>query len=274
MSEYVNEYTFPAISDRDRRLPFVLATVGKEDQKKIYRPSGIEHRQFLFTLSGAGETVINGKKYEVTPNTLMYHAPNDSQYYYPVSGGWNVYWITFWQSYDLFSAGSGVYQIGSLENCLALIDEIFQLEQNVLYGEQASVLLYKIILEVNKYIENVRYNESSHKLRSALDYINNMYSTDIELEFLSNICGLSKEYFCRLFKKTYGLSPFAYIRGLRMQEAKKRLLLDKKQSLSEIAQNIGYHSTNYFVTDFKRFEGITPTEFRNRHQCSLSAMQS
>ena len=105
-----------------------------------------------------------------------------------------------------------------------------------------------------------------------MDYINARYFCDIELDTLSGLCNISKEYFCRLFKKTYGVTPFSYIKSLRIQEAKKRLLLNKKQSLFRIAEDIGYHSMNYFVTDFKRLEGIAPTEFRRRHQFAGSAV--
>lgn len=266
MSEIINEYIFPVISQRDRKMPFIIATVGREDQKRIYRPSGIEHHQFLFTLSGSGETIIKGKKYDALPGTLMYHAPNDVHNYYPSGSEWKVCWLTFLQSYNLFSQESGVYQIGDVGRCSLIVDEILQLEQDVLYGERASVILYKLLLEVNRYIGNENYSESADKLRSAMDYINSGYFYDIELDTLSGLCNISKEYFCRLFKKTYGVTPFSYIKSLRMQEAKKRLLLNKKQSLFKIAKDVGYHSANYFVTDFKRLEGIAPSEFRRRHQ--------
>lgn len=270
MKEKVREYRFPAISKKDMELPFLAVTVGKEEQQKIYRPNGIEHHQFLFTVSGSGKAVINGKKILADSGTLMYHAPNSMQYYYPVTEKWNVCWITFLQAFNLFSAKSGVYQMGDVSNFKIMIDEILAIESSFLYSEQVSVILYKMILEVNRRIENFKYNESSHKLQAAMDYINRLFYRDIELEDLSSVCGLSEEYFCRLFKKTYGLTAFSYIRNLRIQEAKKRLLLYKKQSLSQIAESVGYHSVNYFVTDFKRREKITPSEFRHIHQSAES----
>ncbi len=266
----IHEYRFANISEKDKALPFLINTAGREEQASLYREYGIEHHQFLFTTGGQGETVMNGKKIPVTPGTLMYHAPNTTQRYYPVSEKWVVYWITFTQAINLFSAKNGVYQLGEIDEFIDPINEIIALEPGFLYCEQASALLYKIILSANRRIENVRYDEAAHKLHAALEYINKMFYRDIELSNLSRMCGISEEYFCRLFKKTYGVSAFSYIRTLRMQEAKKRLLLYKKQSLSEIAESVGYHSVNYFLTDFKKSENITPTEFRRLHQSDES----
>lgn len=266
MRENISEYRFAALSKKDIELPFYAMTVGREVQARIYRPKGIVHHQFLFTMSGEGEAVIRGKRVTAEVNTLLYHAPNTPHDYYPVGENWHVCWITFRQALNLFSAKSGVYRVGNTRSFSQRVDDILALAQNISYGEEASVILYKLLLEVNRAVENDQYGVSSHKLQTAMDYIHKVYYRDIELETLSCLCGLSPEYFCRLFKKTYGVTAFTYIRTLRIQEAKKRLLLNKEQSLSQIAEGVGYHSVNYFLTDFKRIEGITPTAFRLNHQ--------
>lgn len=267
-----NAYRFANLSKKDMEIPFIVATAGKESQQPLTRSNGIIHHQFLFTINGNGETIINGKKIKVQPGTLMYHAPNTAQIYYPTSDEWEVCWITFLQAMNLFSAKSGVYPLDNISQYTDMINEIISINPGFSYNLEASAILYKLILFINENIKKYGVTESSHKLNAALEYINKMFYRDIELSHLSNICGFSEEYFCRLFKKTYGTSAFSYIRALRIQEAKKRLLLYKKQSLSEIAESVGYHSVNYFLTDFKKSEKMTPTEFRRLHQSVESSV--
>lgn len=265
MEEEQSLYTFPPISEKFAQLPFLAVTVGKANQNKVFRNGGIEHHQFLFTLSGEGKAIINGKVCTVEPNTLLYLAPFSQHCYEPTMEPWSVYWITFIQSFTLFSESSGIFRLEDVKICAALTEEMLKLNPNVLYTEQASVILYKLILEVNHQLENTSYIKSTHRLQAAMNYINKSYCSDIELSTLSELCGLSDEYFCRLFKKTYGVTAFSYIRTLKIQEAKKRLLLYNKQSLFQIAESVGYHTMNYFVTDFKKQVGMTPTEFRRYH---------
>lgn len=265
MKKYNSSYNFPLISKEHLRLPFLVTTVGKENQCRIYRRHGIEDHQFLFTIGGEGEVIIDEKKYFLEPGTLLYHTPHCIHDYKPTKAPWSVYWITFIQSFTLFSEKSGIYQLGDINKCTNLIEEILKINQDVLYSEQASITLYKLILEINHQLENSSYVKFSHRLQTAMNYINKHYCQDIELSDLSKLCGLSDEYFCRLFKKTYGVTAFSYIHTLKIQEAKKRLLLYDTQNLSQLSNELGYHSVNYFVTDFKNSTGMTPTEFRKYH---------
>ncbi len=66
-----------------------------------------------------------------------------------------------------------------------------------------------------------------------------------------------------LFKQATGLPPHAWLMSLRIARAKK--LLDQDgASVQKIAHDLGYHSSQYFATQFKKETGHTPRDWRTR----------
>lgn len=256
----ITGYKFPPILKKDEFLPFLVMSVGKSTETEIYRPNGIEHCQFLFTLKGCGETIINGKKIKVTENSIMYHEPKVMHHYYPITENWLTEWVTFEQKTPLMNVKSGVYKIVNVSEYLNLCDNLIDTEENIFFQENATSVLYNLIVKVRNGLDA---GENTDKLAAAIDYIGENFRRDISLDDISASCMLSKEYFCRLFKNVYHTRVFSYVKNLRIREAKRLLKLRKNASIAKIAEEVGYNSANYFVTDFKKYEGISPTEFRN-----------
>lgn len=258
MSETEN-YVFPVVSKKDNILPFLLFSVGNCREKSILRPNGLKHHQLLFSVKGCGEAVIDGKKVKITENSVMYSEPNTPHEYYPVTDTWQTAWVTFEQKVPLICAKNGVYQLENNKEFISFCNRLIAIEQNIYFEEKATVILYEMLLKI-KDIFNT--DGGADKLAPAISYIDKNFRYDISLEDLSGICSVTREYFCRLFKKSYNTTVFAYIKNLRIQEAKKMLISNKNSSLAEVAENAGYNSLNYFVTDFKKIVGITPSEFK------------
>lgn len=73
---------------------------------------------------------------------------------------------------------------------------------------------------------------------------------------------LSPEYFCDLLKCETGKSPTEYIELKRIDTAKKKLL-ECKEPINKIAEELGYPSTNSFCRLFKKLTGYTPEKYRS-----------
>ena len=86
--------------------------------------------------------------------------------------------------------------------------------------------------------------------------------TEIDFERLADEIGISYSYLRKIVKDETGKSPLDYINTLRIAEA-KRLLRQTTLSVNEIAMNLGYANAQSLTRFFKKFEGITPGEFRN-----------
>lgn len=101
----------------------------------------------------------------------------------------------------------------------------------------------------------------SPEVTQALSYIQNNYNRKISLASVSEHVGLSSGYLCRIFKEETSVSINAYINNLRMTKAGE-LLKDKNSYIKEVAISVGFEDQLYFSRLFKRYYGVTPSEYR------------
>ena len=79
---------------------------------------------------------------------------------------------------------------------------------------------------------------------------------------MSSICALSPTYISKVFKTHLNTNFIDYISSVRIRVA-KRLIKNSDLSIKEISFEIGYTDPNYFTRVFKKYEGLTATEYRN-----------
>ena len=97
----------------------------------------------------------------------------------------------------------------------------------------------------------------------ARAFIDRNFSRDLTLEEVSREVHVSPYYFSKLFKEQTGDNYINYLTQRRIETA-KLLLADGKLNIKAICNEIGYNDPNYFSRLFKRFEGVTPTEYREQ----------
>ncbi len=106
---------------------------------------------------------------------------------------------------------------------------------------------------------------SSRECALVRRYIDGHFKEGLTLEQLAAVAHLNKYYLSHAFQKEYGVSPIRYLLRRRIQES-RFLLVRTDHSLSHIAQVLGFSSASYFSQCFRRVEGMSPTEYRRRHQ--------
>lgn len=113
--------------------------------------------------------------------------------------------------------------------------------------------------------EKISVGESQKEvlILRAKSYIEENYQREISLEEVSKIVDISPYYFSTIFKQIVGKNFIEYLTDIRMRHA-KNLLKDRSRSIKEICSLSGYSDPNYFSRLFKKYEGITPTEYRER----------
>jgi AraC family transcriptional regulator len=87
--------------------------------------------------------------------------------------------------------------------------------------------------------------------------------SDITLDHLASVAGLSKFHLLRVFRLTFGETPFQRLTRYRMEEA-ARLLSQSAASVSVIAFSCGYNNPTHFATAFRRRHGLSPRAYRER----------
>lgn len=102
-------------------------------------------------------------------------------------------------------------------------------------------------------------------VEQAIQYIRAHIGETITLEELASSVCLSVSYFAHLFKKRTGFAPVEYIINSRIERAKV-LLVRTNQSISEIAEEVGYASSGSLINLFTRRVGVSPRRYRMMHQ--------
>lgn len=122
---------------------------------------------------------------------------------------------------------------------------------------------------INTAIENVRSMQKTdsivHSQKDIIkDYIDRNYKKDISAKDVAGILGYSDVYFSKVFKQLFDDNFINYLTKIRIDRA-KLLLKDISFNIKEIGKSVGYADSNYFTKVFKRSIGMSPSEYRNRH---------
>jgi AraC family transcriptional regulator len=102
---------------------------------------------------------------------------------------------------------------------------------------------------------------SPRSVRSVRDFVEANIADCIKLDDLAAICGVSPEYFIRVFKSSLGVSPHRYVVGVRIHHA-KQLLTDPNIGLAEVARRCGFAHQQHFTNMFRRMTGLSPGAYR------------
>ena len=95
----------------------------------------------------------------------------------------------------------------------------------------------------------------------AVCYIHTHPGQSLSMNEMADLCHLSTSYFSRLFHREVGESFTDYVNRQKIQLAKTQLRSTTK-SISQISAELGYVNTSHFINLFKRYEGITPSVYR------------
>ena len=124
---------------------------------------------------------------------------------------------------------------------------------------------YKNIL-LNKIMESYDNMGKSNSIEEiyiekAKKYIAENYRNDLNMAMVSNYVSLNYSYFSFLFKKYVDTSFSDYVNKVRIERAKE-LLKKVDYKIYDIAEEVGYKNSKYFIKIFKKYEKISPNEYK------------
>lgn len=126
-----------------------------------------------------------------------------------------------------------------------------------------------LIITYKKICNYVSLNKKSHnigRIEQIIQYLNNNYKNEnICLTSVSSDIGINPTYLSFFFKEQTGENFVNYVNKLRLANAKE-LLIQTSYPLYEIAQLVGYSNSNVLIRIYKKYEGITPGQFREANQ--------
>ncbi|WP_037076611.1 AraC family transcriptional regulator [Neorhizobium vignae] len=99
-------------------------------------------------------------------------------------------------------------------------------------------------------------------VRQARDYLVENFASDVGLEELATVAGLSRAHLIRAFRKEFHITPHSFLTDIRIRAARRRLREGGQPA--EIALECGFADQAHFTRHFKARTGLTPGQYRAR----------
>lgn len=133
-----------------------------------------------------------------------------------------------------------------------------------LYGESISLALLAYL--AGRYAtpgdaDGCELGLSPPQRRRLVDYIRANLSTNVSVTELAGLVQMSPSHFARVFKASFGVTPYRYVKQQRVEEA-KIILASTKLTASQVSITFGFSSQSRFVRVFRQFTGVTPKQYK------------
>ena len=242
-------------------------------QNPIRRPHGLPMWQLIFCVSGSGSVRLEGRRSMVRPGQLLLLSPSEQHSYAPAGGEWVVHYLGFTGSAcrSLLSAlglvQSGVCHLGHPEQFLGHVQTLEGIlsenlpEKHLLCSKELYGALLDLSLDITR-VTQAEYEQVTGLAREVILYLEDHYGEELTLDVLSAQFHLAPEYLCTRFKAETGQTIMQYLKGIRIHQAKLRLMEMPDASLAEIGALCGFHSLSYFGKVFREATGFTPHAYR------------
>lgn len=115
--------------------------------------------------------------------------------------------------------------------------------------------------EYAAYLASLRGKVSKGMLHDIEKELNLNYAQNISLKEMAAKYYVNSSYLGQLFRKQYGMSFREYLNSVRINQAASMLLKTDKK-IGSIAEDVGYHDTDYFINKFIAIKGCTPSKYR------------
>ena len=243
---------------------------------------------------GRGTYVVGDKTYDIVPGDVFLYSTNEPHCITNISSdeGMEIMSVKFEPRF-IWAGGNDVFDSKflrifldrnekfenrldrnnpALEEIRALMNKI---EDEFLcvrpeYELMVKIYLLTVLAIANRsfgYVSEVKKPFSVHvrqlsQIERSIDYINAHYCEDLSLEEISESANMSKNYFCSLFKRLNGMSPWDYITVKRIELACS-LLKSTQSSVTDISCECGFNNSANFNRAFRKVTGSSPRDYRN-----------
>ncbi len=155
----------------------------------------------------------------------------------------------------------------------SLIEDLFlkmlQEDRNKNYGYQLALqgFLLQLLVLLGRHVKNSKATLFEHpspmheKVSEIAQFINQNYPEPLSLTSLAGRFFISPSYLSKVFKETTNFTFVEYLNNVRVKEA-KRLLLETRKKVVEIAAEVGFGSVTHFGRVFKEITGNPPLFYR------------
>ncbi len=223
--------------------------------------SGRPFYSLSYRLSGQTTLEYNGKKLISTPGTLTY-VPMNFSYATETSLGEMIV-VHFNLTEEEAPSEPAVITPAKVsdyaQRFLALRQQFFHSNRR---NPRNLSMFYGILADLEG--EEMQHSLVMPRMLAAKEYLDtHLGCSDLGVTMVAQRLGISDSYLRRSFRISFGISPGAYIKKCRIENA-KILLQTGYYTISQVATQCGFESLSYFSAEFHRLVGCSPSVYMNK----------
>lgn len=143
-------------------------------------------------------------------------------------------------------------------------------DRRVLAPMYLQEIVYRLLQaeQCHRLIESASSEIDSNPISAAVEYIREHMDEPVTVNDLAEQVCMSPSAFAHLFRESVGVSPYQFVKGVRLDRARV-ILVEEGLSVSEVARAVGYSSLSHFINEFKRHYGVTPRGYADQQRESV-----
>ena len=251
------------------------------------------HEPWELVYVDRGECVVvaDGVKHELKQGEMYFHKPGENHLLELVKGvAPNIFIISFISSSDSMSYFEGLKLTASMstkQHISAILHEAtgtydlpfnnprmqaMNVKEGALWGGEQTVRI-RLELMLIEMIRQNRYYDKKPKMFFPKEIITDEFALKVisfmedhlygkfTIDELSRTMSFSKTYVSQYFVRVTGYSIIDYFNMMKINEA-KRLIRETGRNFCEISEMLMFSNSHYFSTTFRRYTGMTPTQYK------------
>ncbi len=253
--------------------------------------------EILYALSGKYQILLNNKEYRFQTGDMVLINSNEIHHIFSLDESENEYIVIKFEPEMLYTTAQSLFEMKyvmpfilnesthqkvflkeDIEKTLIpeLIKGISTEFTEKKYGYELAVRanIYNLFLYIlrrwNEQNMDLNIDQEINKdmvgrMQKVFDYIEENYQNDITALDMAQLCNLSYSYFSRLFTRIMKRSFREYLNYVRITKAEK-LLTNAELNITEIAMQVGFSTSSYFIQQFKQYKDISPKQYQLKYK--------
>lgn len=253
--------------------------------------------EIIYALSGKYQILLNNKNHSFGEGDMVLINSNEIHNIFSISEGKNRYIVLKFEPEMLYTTAQSVFEMkyvmpfilnesthqkiflkSEIEKTVipGLIHTISREYADKSYGYELAVRanIYHLFLFIlrrwNEQNVDLNIDEEINKdmvkrIQPVFDYIEENYQDDITALSMAKRCNLSYSYFSRLFTKIMKRNFREYLNYVRITKS-ERLLTSSELNITEIAMQVGFSTSSYYIQQFKLYKDISPKQYQLRYK--------
>ena len=248
-----------------------VASIGFLPAKRERIRQTFDSCNFSFIMQGRGDYVLRGKRWSVEAPCLLIQWPGEPMDYGPEEEWREVYFIYPPETFGILTA-SGLLPpenpVRSMRNLGTIMEKItsllHELESESINADRIDLLCYELLLETwITYGENQLNHSRIPEIRSRLE---RNLGEEMDCAALAAEFGMSLSTLRRYWSRYHGQESFSAYRNACFLRKSCSLLVETDLQVKEIAAALEFSDPFYFSRKFRNLSGVSPQEYRKRHQ--------